>query len=329
MPLAVLRLAAFVVIVVAALAFVFIGASFVGFLVYSDRPGPGYYGSAYALDPQEARFLLSFLGFLVVPLMFIGAVVLAVELIEVRLRVPTTSVRIVGALAAGLFTGLVTAGVGWYIALAGEAAGAALLIGALVAFILFPRRVSPKLPRSGWSSFARGAAITILGLPIALVPFVALTVLLFNVRGPVVYEIPDGYRGWVLVRYEREDCPPLQLRGVDLIVSVDDRGCGCTSSEAPWPGTWRDTRYTYGRTEGTTREIRPAVLANSGGKIVDASGEVWDISEGSVQYAGERRSRGYDAFYIGTEDEYRHRSLERWQHEDTCRAPPVKTLSPR
>jgi hypothetical protein len=227
-----LRLAAFVIVVVVGLGLLFVGASFIGFLVYSDRPGPGFYGPRFELDFQETKFLVSFLGFLVLPLTFVGAAVLTVELIELRLRLPTTSVRIVGALAAGLFTGLVTAGVGWYIALAGEAAGLAMLVGALVAFIAFPRRISLRLGRTGWVSLVRAVAITLLGIPLALVPFVVPTMVLFNVRGPAVYEIPDGYRGWVLVRYEREDCPALPLRGVDLIVAIDERGCGCSSSDA-------------------------------------------------------------------------------------------------
>ena len=322
-----LRVAAFVAIVIASLALILVAATFVGFLVYSDRPGPGYSGPTLALDLHQAMFLVSFIGSLVVPLTFVGALVLVIELIEVRLRLPTPSVRIVGALAAGLFTGLVTAGVGWYIALAGEAAGAALLLGALVAFALFPRRLSAMPTFSAWSTFARSVGITAIGIPLSLVPFVVVTALLFNVRGPVVYEIPDGYSGWVLVRYEHEECPLLPLRGVDLVVTVDDRGCGCSSSEAPWPGTWRATRYTYARAGETTRQIRPAVLPNSGGTIVEAAGEVWDISEGNVQYAGEQRSRGYDAFYVGTDDQYRHRSSERWQHEDACRGLTPRALS--
>lgn len=323
------RLGAFVVLVIGGLSLLLLGGSFIGFLLYSDRPGPGYYGPAFSFDLQEGRFLLTFLGFLVVPVTFAGAVVLAVESLEVRLRLPTPSVRIAGALAAGLFTGLVTAGVGWYIALSGEAAGLALLIGALSAFIVFPRRISLGFAGSGWRALLRGVVVTILGIPLALGPFVALTAVMFNVRGPVVYEIPGGYRGWVHVRYERDECPALRLRGVDLIVPVDERGCGCSLSEAPWPGTWRaTTRYAYARSD-TTRELRPAVLPNSGGKIVDPQGEIWDISEGNVQYAGESRSRGYDSFYIGSQREFEVRTVERWQHEDACRGRAARGVSPR
>src|SRR5438309_968416 len=82
------RIVAFVAIVLVTLGVLSIGASAIGFLVYSDRPGPGFYGLRLALDLAEARFLVSFLGFLVVPVLFVGFVVLAVELFSVRLCCP-------------------------------------------------------------------------------------------------------------------------------------------------------------------------------------------------------------------------------------------------
>ena len=312
------RIVAFVAIVLVTLGVLFIGASAIGFLVYSDRPGPGFYGLRLALDLAEARFLLSFLGFLVVPLLFVGSVVLAVELIYVRLRLPSASIRLVGALAAGLFTGLVTASMGWYIALAGEASGLALVVGALAAFVMFPRRLSLGVRPKSWASLARDVVLTIAGIPLALAPFAILTMLLFNVRGPVRFDIPDGYRGWVVVRYEQEGCPPLELRGLDLVVAIDQHGCACSSSDEPWSGTWRDARYVYA-SDGATRELRAAVQPNSDDTVVDASGEIWGISEGRIQHPGEERSRGYDAFYVGTGPDYRLARGDRSAREDMCR----------
>ena len=312
------RIVAFVAIVLVTLGVLLIGASAIGFLVYSDRPGPGFYGPRFALDLAEARLLLSFLGFLVAPLLFAGSVVLAVELIYVRLRLPSASIRLVGAMAAGLFTGLVTASIGWYIALAGEAAGLALVVGTLAAFVMFPRRLSLSVRPKSWASLARGVGMTIAGIPLALVPFAILTMLLFNVRGPVRYEIPDAYRGWVVVRYEQVGCPPLALRGVDLVVSIDQHGCACSSSDEPWSGTWRDTRYVYA-SDNATRELRAAVEPNSNDTVVDASGEIWGISQGRIQYADENSSHGYDAFYVGTGPDYRLARGDRSAEEDMCR----------
>jgi hypothetical protein len=311
------RIVAFVAIALVSLGVLFIGASAIGFLVYSDRPGPGFYGPRFALDLAEVKFLLSFLGFLVVPFLFVGSVVLAVELIYVRVRLPSASIRLVGALAAGLFTGLVTASMGWYIALAGEAAGLALVVGALAAFVMLPRRLSLSVRPKSWASLARGVVLTIAGIPLALAPFAILTALLFNVRGPVRYDIPDGYRGWVVVRYEQESCQALPLRGVDLVVAIDQHGCGCSSSDEPWSGTWRDARYAY-VSDGVTRDLRAAVQPNSNDTIVDASGEIWGISKGRIQYAGEKSSRGYDAFYVGTGPDYLARG-DRSAEEDMCR----------
>jgi len=312
------RIVAFVAIVLVTLGVLLIGASAIGFLVYSDRPGPGFYGPRFALDLAEARFLLGFLGFLVAPLLFAGSVVLAVELIYVRLHLPAASIRLVGALAAGLFTGLVTASIGWYIALAGEAAGLALVVGTLAAFVMFPRRLSLSVRPKSWASLARGVGMTIAGIPLAVTPLAILTMILFNVRGPVRYDIPDGYRGWVVVRYEQEGCPPLELRGLDLVVAIDQHGCACSSSDEPWSGTWRDARYVF-VSDGVMRELRAAVDPNSSDTIVDASGEIWGISEGRIQYADEKSSRGYDSFYVGTGPEYRLARGDRSAEEDMCR----------
>src|SRR5687767_2109131 len=136
-----------------------IGASMIGFLVYSDRPGPGFDGLNLMINPREIGLLVSFLAFLTLPLGVVGAVVLSIELIYERLRLPPASIRLAGALAAGVLTSLVAASIGWYIALAGEAAGLALIVGALAAFILFPRRILPPRPPASWTSLARGTVL--------------------------------------------------------------------------------------------------------------------------------------------------------------------------
>jgi hypothetical protein len=82
--------------------------------------------------------------------------------------------------------------------------------------------------------------------------------------GPVRWELPDGYRGWVLLAYEHRGCPPLPLRGITQVIAIDAEGCGCTSSSL---GTLREPEYAYVRTAGTVTMLDGAswIHARAGG----------------------------------------------------------------
>jgi Family of unknown function (DUF6843) len=82
---------------------------------------------------------------------------------------------------------------------------------------------------------------------------------------PVRYEIPAGYLGWVVVRYEVPTCTPLKREGVYVVVPISKSGTGCTS-DAVLRG-WRYTRYDYVLRDGARIRIptgrgtrEPAVL---------------------------------------------------------------------
>src|SRR2546430_10806082 len=47
------------------------------------------------------------------------------------------------------------------------------------------------------------------------------------------YEIPAGYRGWVIVQEETPECPALTTERGTLVYSIDAQGCGCTSGAPP------------------------------------------------------------------------------------------------
>lgn len=44
------------------------------------------------------------------------------------------------------------------------------------------------------------------------------------------YEIPSGFKGWFIVQFENQSCPPLRSQGMFLVVSVPDSGRVCTST---------------------------------------------------------------------------------------------------
>ncbi|MGH7961735.1 MAG: DUF6843 domain-containing protein [Candidatus Binatia bacterium] len=72
---------------------------------------------------------------------------------------------------------------------------------------------------------------------------------------PLLYEFPAGYRGWVVITYEKPTCPPLIIKNFFLVISISSSGRACTSS--PLPLGWRYCQYEYVRPSGT-RTVIPA-----------------------------------------------------------------------
>src|SRR6266481_570114 len=50
---------------------------------------------------------------------------------------------------------------------------------------------------------------------------------------PMRYEIPGGFKGWFVVQFEEQACPPLRSQGLFLVVSVPTSGKVCTSTSNP------------------------------------------------------------------------------------------------
>lgn len=65
-----------------------------------------------------------------------------------------------------------------------------------------------------------------------LQPYLALMLIVSacNVRWPIKYLVPDGCRGWLIVRYEVEGAQPLEVRGGTVVIRFPDSGIIETSS---------------------------------------------------------------------------------------------------
>jgi len=50
-------------------------------------------------------------------------------------------------------------------------------------------------------------------------------------RTPTAYELPAGFNGWVTVKYEKPNAPPLQLVNGYYIIRISDSGFAETSSK--------------------------------------------------------------------------------------------------
>ena len=67
---------------------------------------------------------------------------------------------------------------------------------------------------------------------IGAVLLIGIVVVMGGFSWPESYELPDGLKGWVVIRYEIPSCPPMRNAGIFRIVVVDASGSGCTSESA-------------------------------------------------------------------------------------------------
>jgi hypothetical protein len=137
---------------------------------------------------------------------------------------------------------------------------------------------------------------------IALWTFCGIGVLVFGcaslIYGPsfiqplylpkLLYEIPDGYRGWVQYEVSNPHCPPLSRDGRFLVYAIDARGHGCTSDALP--GGWRTNLYEYIGSDGRRQNL-PETGWGKGGLI-------WD-----QMYREQGEQKSY-VFFVGTEQQF-------------------------
>jgi hypothetical protein len=109
-------------------------------------------------------------------------------------------------------------------------------------------------------------------------------------RMPCVYEIPEGFTGWILVEFERTDCPPLPQRNGKLLLAIDKNGRLCTSSKIE--EGWAKDEYYY---VGASRRALPATAPG---------GLVWSGAVGRSGVPGQK-PRVYETLFIGTEQQFK------------------------
>ena len=71
---------------------------------------------------------------------------------------------------------------------------------------------------------------------------------------PMRYEIPSGFKGWFVVKFEEQACPPLRSQGLFLVVSVPASGKVCTST--PNPDGWVYYKFEYVSPDGRRERLR-------------------------------------------------------------------------
>lgn len=140
-----------------------VSVSAIGYLPYSDRPGPGWY-AAHIPNSQEIGYYASWATFSVGPFALVWGVLLFVLVRALGwLATPKWFVKTVGALCAFFLSLLGLAAAGWFIAIAGTMVYGGAAIGSLFGGWILPRFTGTAGPlrKSGlrWA----GAAAVVLG----------------------------------------------------------------------------------------------------------------------------------------------------------------------
>lgn len=130
-------------------------SSAVGYLPYSDRPGPGWTEPSFSLE--QLAFYLSWTVLLAIPAAIYGSVLFGFQRLLRHLGAPLKLVRVFGGVLGGSLSFYLVAAAGWYIALAAFPAWVAGALGAVWGAALLPRYLGEA--RAGGHSSTRWAPI--------------------------------------------------------------------------------------------------------------------------------------------------------------------------
>jgi hypothetical protein len=147
-------------VVVGAGTFLFlVGSSVVGYLAYSDRPGPGW--GRDNLSWTEVKFFASWLPFLIYPLLYLGAALFPFARMLGWFRSPRWLLRVFGGLFAGIASLIAVMAAGWYIAISQYPVYAGAVSGMIYGVVLLPRfSGAPRIDQTRWKRWT-GTAVTI------------------------------------------------------------------------------------------------------------------------------------------------------------------------
>lgn len=150
-------------------------SSAVGYLPYSDRPGPGWGNIPRHLPGlDEIKYFSGWAFFFLLPTCYFFGSLLFIFMAWIRwLNTPTWLARVLGGLFGYGFTALAVAGAGWYIAISPFIGNGVALMGLLFGILVLPRFVPHREMHLSTGTRAVGIVLAFLGLAAFLVyPFV-------------------------------------------------------------------------------------------------------------------------------------------------------------
>ena len=137
-----------------------IGSSVVGYLAYSDRPGPGWGRGAFSWT--EVKFFVGWLPLLMYFLLYLAAALFPFARLLGWFHSPRWLVRVFGGVFAGIAALIGVLAAGWYIAISQYPVYAGAVSGMVYGALLLPRfSGSPRGGQRSWKQWA-GIASTII-----------------------------------------------------------------------------------------------------------------------------------------------------------------------
>lgn len=110
-------------------------------------------------------------------------------------------------------------------------------------------------------------------------------------RTPCVYQIPDGYVGWVLIEYGQSNYPAIPIIDEKKVFQIGTNGVLITSSH--FEEGWATDNYFY---SGNKHQRLAMTESGRGGRI-------WGASTGYSQVQGQKGIE-YQKFFVGDENQY-------------------------
>ena len=115
----------------------------IGYLPYSDRPGPGWYKKPFGISWDETRYIWSFILFL--GIYILGTLIIVYFLFRLFRLIGYNRITysILGGLIIGFLSLYWTYGIGWYIAIDGSTILTGGILGLIYGATLFPKFLKP------------------------------------------------------------------------------------------------------------------------------------------------------------------------------------------
>lgn len=152
----------YVLLVLWGSAVVLVLSTLVGYLPYSDRPGPGWDGVQQTASWANLWFVASWIAFSAIYVFAAGVILYLGARLLALIRAPRWLVSVIGGIASGCASLYLIAAMGWYIAVDTFPVYAAGILGLLFGGFLLPKRINEHGNRPQWRHWAAlGAPLVI------------------------------------------------------------------------------------------------------------------------------------------------------------------------
>ena len=121
--------------------------------------------------------------------------------------------------------------------------------------------------------------------------FTSMFLLGCNTRS-MVFEIPDGYVGWVVVRFAAATCESSDETSFRSVIQVSSDGRACSVQDSA-PGTSFPRYYYVSKAGDRRRQLEPSAWGGGG--------RIWS-EHNAYPSSGER----YSVFFVGTEGQFNY-----------------------